>query len=488
MSDIKNLIDHIPDDMSRVVIDRMIMLGARLRPEEALHFPSYFRSEPYIRVSLQRCFFKSEVDEECHEGAIEVSLMLNHSGIGILTLSVDLAEELSFEMAQKAMSPKWLLLGDVSLSQPLVEAGLTWRQRRRGRFKWEESSRAEGVLWRTFAAADGQNGFFVSDVFKTYVDAVCGAVGQSLRHEWHVHPILSLGKPLCACSENEFTVTHRDHLTALVRRTASDGKYAPAVHDTALLNVLPTTDVALYISSATAILIDYEAESADFMRDMVHAVTPIESALSQHAQLRQIDILTNATQIRDRNLFTAQRLLTTGLTEYQRDIYANETMQLVVDAVLERRRTAQLYSRLLDRVRSLEALVTSNYSRTQNRRSLGLSIAGFCVVLLLLLPRIAEAYDAFGRMGRWPSNVVSDVNGFTGGREATILILYLLVAVSAVAALASISVRWRRPRRRRRFGHSLEGKFSLELADGRANPPTRRDQIASLADGSNQDQ
>lgn len=488
LDDVTAQIKSIPDDMSRVVIDRMVMLGARLRPEEALHFPSYFRSEPYIRMSLQRCFFERTGSSKSEVSAIEVSLMLNRSGIGILTFSVDIDEKLSFEMAQEAMSPRWTHLRELTAAQPLIDANLSWRRRWRKPGEWDEAERAEGVLWRTEVLEDNETGYSLTDVFDMYINAVCGIIGRQLRNEWHVFPVLSLGKPLCECTSENFAASHRDHLTALVRRNAPDGKYSDSVYKKALDNVLPTVGTALYISSSTAVLIDYEADSANFIRDMTVAVSPIESALSQHEQLRQIDILTSETEIHEKNLFTAQRLLTTGLFEYQRDIYVDESMQLVVDAVLEHRRTAQLYSRLLDRVRSLEALVTSSYSRTQNRRALGLSFAGFGVVLLLLLPRIAEAYDAFGRMGRWPSDTVQDLNDLTGGREATILFAYLAVAILAVVSLGLISVRWRRPRTRRAFGQSLNDRFALTLDNGREKPPRLRDRVSSETENSLQDE
>src|SRR5690606_32719200 len=62
----------------------------RVRIEQKTHFPRYFSSEPYLRLALNRVFFRDFLISG--EDAIEASLMIHRSGICMITLSTGLAE------------------------------------------------------------------------------------------------------------------------------------------------------------------------------------------------------------------------------------------------------------------------------------------------------------------------------------------------------------------------------------------------------------
>src|ERR1700739_1864969 len=64
-----------------------------------------------------------------------------------------------------------------------------------------------------------------------------------------------------------------------------------------------------------------------------------------------------------------------------------------VDGLAEKLKTPQLYSRLNDRVKVLESIVNTRFTRKQSRRSLSISFIGLTIVVLLLLPRIKELIE-----------------------------------------------------------------------------------------------
>ena len=104
----------------------------------------------------------------------------------------------------------------------------------------------------------------------------------------------------------------------------------------------------------------------------MQTVVPIESAILQYRQLEAIDHRTVNISILDRDLFAAQKQLATGLPECGRKLISDMNAYEVVDGQSEKLKTAQIYSRLNDRVKVLESVVNTRYSRKQSRRSLSI--------------------------------------------------------------------------------------------------------------------
>lgn len=104
----------------------------------------------------------------------------------------------------------------------------------------------------------------------------------------------------------------------------------------------------------------------------MRTVVSIESAILQYRQLEAIDHRTVNVSIRDRDLFAAQKQLATGLPEYGRNLISDMNAYEVVDGLSEKLKTAQIYSRLNVRVKVLESVVNTRYSRRQSRRSLSI--------------------------------------------------------------------------------------------------------------------
>lgn len=471
-TDLSEMMKSVVTDTDQQIIDQTKLLGGRLDMERQLHSAAYRFADPYLRVSLQRMFFKSRSGGSTWDGAIEVSLMLHRTGVCVVTMSVDGAETLDFTQAQRLMLPTWVEFDSAEVSKSIADYNLGRYARLRSRKQWQNAEVAESQKWITLRRDDELGAPNLTYLFEIYLAAVCRAGGVDCP-SWQSFSTLSLGPLTCGCDETNFEEVHSRSLVSLLRGTSVDVNYREDIYTSHLRNLLPIEDGTLYVSSGKAILIDHGSAEPSFMNSLRRSVVGIESALSQHGQLLQADRLTTDAVVRDRNLFDAQRVLTNGLLEYHRNVYSTDDIPVIVEALHDRMGTQKLYSRLHDRVSTMNTLVTSRYSRIQNRRSLLVSVSGLALVLILLMPRLSETLRAFVNAGGYPASAIQQVDEWTGGRGATTLVIYLSIASICVLALATVSVRWgyRRLFRRRRFGHSTKGRFEIRAVMEGDQPP-----------------
>ncbi|WP_139765658.1 hypothetical protein [Gordonia sp. i37] len=463
--------EKLSQGLAEEIINQTKMLGGRIDMERQLHTPAYTSADPYLRIALQPSYFDVTTPEGASDGAIEVSLMLHRTGICVVTLTVDSPKVLDFKQARQFVSPSWLEFESVQISQPIIDYLSGWFTRTRRRKRWRDAEEHSGTRWSSIHRDQVSYSISVTSVFETYMRAVCTAAKVSYL-SWQSFTTLSLGRPTCGCDAENFSSNHARSLVALMTKTSTSVNFREDAYPALLKNRLPIEEQALWLSPTSAILIDFNSDAPQYMQDMHRSVIATESALCQHGQLGQIDSMTTNAILRDDDLFVAQRALTSGLLEYQRDVYSEIGLRQIVDAIHQELGTHILYSRLLDRVGVMQSLVTSLYSRNQNRRSLFISASGLVLILVLLLPRLAETLRSFVQAGGYPAALIQRIDGWTGGRGATTLILYTIVIVVSVAVFVALSVRWPIRRGRGRFGYSTRGRFGIKVDLGRGNPPT----------------
>jgi hypothetical protein len=247
-------------------------------------------------------------------------------------------------------------------------------------------------------------------------------------------------------------------------RSRSQMPVTDDVRESLLKNYLINSDEELWLAPGNAIHTFWQRDNIDYIGD-IETVVPIESAILQYRQLEAIDHRTVNVSIRDRDLFAAQKQLATGLPEYGRNLMTDINAPSVVDGLASKLNTPQLYSRLNDRVKVLESVVNTRYSRKQSRRSLSISFIGLIIVVLLLLPRIKEFIDKLGQLTPTRS-LVDGINNLFGSPDRTTVAIYVLVVTATILIFVALSVqlpysrlrmrwlrlpRWRWPRRN--FGY-----------------------------------
>lgn len=436
----------------------------RVRIEQKEHYPRYFKGEPYIRLEMIPVLFSDTI---AGESTIQISLMLHKSGICILTFSTDAGKDMTSSQMSSLLSSSARLLKHAEISGAVMSAyvsppGPFTRIKRK---LVAENSNDNWVTVTEEVAADADEKLTVSTVFEAYLQALENIAGRELQSEWHCYTTLSLGSPSCGCSVEQCKDAHRADFARLAMRARSSASLTARAEDDLLENHLQSSDKELWIGPGSAIYVAWSATSPDITEDL-HQVIPLESAMLQVRQLEQIDSITSAAVVRDKNLFKAQNLLAVGLQEYQRNLLVGRDSAAIIDALVTKQGAGHLYDRLMDRVKVLESMVSTRYSRTQSRRSIAISISGFLAVLIFLLPRITESIDTFANQGEWPVAAAARLDEIAGGRGALVLWLYLIAIVAFVATFVAVSLRPRfRPVRARRFGYSTKRDIEVSLVD-----------------------
>jgi hypothetical protein len=195
-----------------------------------------------------------------------------------------------------------------------------------------------------------------------------------METEWRCSTTLFQGAPKCGCNGAEAKTRHEVEFAQMMVRCIAPMPVTDDVRQDLLRNHLVESDQELWLSVGHAIHTMWKYDRVDYTRDMA-TIEPIESAILQHRQLGAIDHRTVNVAVRDSDLFAAQQQLATGLPEYGRNLMTDINAPGVVEGLAAKLRTPQLYSRLNDRVKVLESVVNTRFTRKQSRRSLAVSIA-----------------------------------------------------------------------------------------------------------------
>jgi hypothetical protein len=444
--------------------------------EQRTYYPRYFKGEPYIRLALNRAFFKDPLMTT--DDAVEVSLMIHRSGICMLTFSTGVGSRLHPEDIAVCMRSDERRLEWAKISLPIMINYL----RRIGKIKTSaraieklDLEKSENQRWIKVsrdkdAEADGEDPLTIKTIFAAYLGALENIAKRTSIHEWYCFTTLSLGKPLC-CDGRSAKVTHADALASLMMRAKYNVTLEDSTKESLLENHLKIADRELWLSVSNAMYVDWEGRHADLIDDM-NILIPIESALLQSRQLEQVDNITTDAVVRDRKLFEAQSILAVGLQEYRRNLLTGPDDGAIVNAILDKQGSHNLYSRLLDRVKTLESVVSSRYSRMQNRRSIAIAVSGFLIVLFALLPRISETMDMFSRQGEWPAAFIRSIDDTFGGRPSATLTIYFTIVIASLAIILLLSFRWRlNYRRKGKFGKKSSRNYAIIIEE---QPPEEK--------------
>jgi len=277
-------------------------------------------------------------------------------------------------------------------------------------------------------------------VFYVYLIALQKIAGRRISTEWRCHTTLFQGKPLCGCNGAEAKERHGKDFAQLMVRARSRMPVTNEVREGLLKNYLLNSDEELWLTAGNAIHTFWQRDNIDYVSD-IETVIPIESAILQYRQLEAIDHRTVNISVRDRDLFAAQKQLATGLPEYGRNLMTDINAPSVVDGLASKLKTPELYDRLNDRVKVLESVVNTRYTRKQSRRSLAISFVGLIIVVLLLLPRIKEFMDNLAKLTPAHS-LVEAVNNFFGSPDRATVAIYILAIALTVLISGALTIRF----------------------------------------------
>lgn len=478
------------DGIRDTFMQQLVWGGMRLRLEQQLYFPRYYEQiEPYIRLEMNRAYFTDGVFE--HE-PVEISLLIHRSGICMLTMATPVADELDFKNAYKMLLSESRAFDKVLLSAPIVGKKGNFIYAPEATYR-REAEIHEGLAWYSISPPsraddevtdddDAQSGVLLSTVYSYYLDAIERAARKENRYEWRCFTTLFQGTPLCGCSPEEAKSNHCIEFGQLLIRSLHPHPVTESVRDELLKNHLVNTHAELWLSAGSAIHTYWSCDDIDYLDD-IHTIQPIEFAILQYAQLEAIDTRTINVDVKDRHLFKAQKQIATNMPEYGRNLVSDINAPRVVRALSELLNTAQVYSRVNDRVKVLESIVNTRFGRRQARRSLAISFIGFAIATILLLPRIDEFVEKMAVLTPTSGLVKSVIDAFHTQDRAIVGIYIVAVIATCVIFLAfTFRVSLRRLRRRkRRFGYFTEHDVvitrgpqlsSMDSEDGcAADPP-----------------
>lgn len=393
-----------------------------------------------------------------------------------MTFATPIAREFGVDSGYGYLQASARLLGRVELSLPFV-----------GRSSFipktivEESLSEEvhdGLDWVVLDAEHLESKPSIVTVFLTYLGAVRKLAGRNVRAdeiEWRCYTTLFQGTPRCGCNGAEAKETHAVEFAQLMVRCPAPMPVTDDAREDLLKNYLVNSEQELWIGPSCAIHTFWKRDKIDYLVDM-QMVAFLDSAMLQYRQLEAIDHRTVNVAIRDRDLFAAQKQLATGLPEYGRNLMPDMNAPEVVDGLASKLKTPQLYSRLNDRVKVLESIVNTRYSRRQSSRSLSISFIGLVIVLLLLLPRIKEFMDKLGQLTPTQSLVQWLSDSFGSSDRAVVgiyiaaigLIAFVFIAIAVRLPLSQL--RWRR----RNFGYPSDREIHVTRG-GRTQPGSIED-------------
>jgi hypothetical protein len=461
----RRMVEEASRGLTRSLNRRHVDGALRLRLQQQMYFPRYYRkSEPFIRLELNQALYS---DQRYTDEPIAISLMIHRSGVCMLTFAMPIADCIGVDEAYEYLQAGKHRLSTVKISVPILG--------NRPRFmddlyhNWGMAiSHSDGLDWvRLKTPKDGKGKITVESVFLVYLNAVECAAGRRMETEWRCSTTLFQGAPKCGCNGVEAKTRHEVEFAQMMVRCIAPMPVTDDVRQDLLRNHLVESDQELWLSVGHAIHTMWKYDRVDYMRDMA-TIEPIESAILQYRQLEAIDHRTVNVAVRDSDLFAAQQQLASGLPEYGRNLMTDINAPGVVEGLAAKLRTPQLYSRLNDRVKVLESVVNSRFTRKQSRRSLAISVIGLGIVLILLLPRIDELINKLASLSP-TSALVERLRNFVGGADQTTVAIYAVSIGLAILVLAKLSVplprprsvlTWFRrptlPRRRRNFGYSTK--------------------------------
>ncbi|MCK8642963.1 hypothetical protein [Mycobacterium colombiense] len=444
-------------NIREVFIDQLMLGAMRLRLEQQIYFPRYYAQlEPFIRLEMNRAHF---TDGEYEDEPIEVSLMIHRSGICILTFATSVNAVLHFGSASDALLASARHFDAVKLSKPIF----SYRDSRpdTGDIKVRaEKEIHEGLQWFSLIAdksATVANQLTVVDVFYFYLHVIQSLARRQIRYEWRCFSTLFLGKPACGCVGAEAKRVHGVDFGQLLIRSRSPYPVKDDFREELLENHLVTTHAELWLSAGCAIHTYWTQDNIDYLSD-IKVIEPIEFAILQYSQLEAVDTRTVNIFVRDRDLFQAQKQIATNMPEYGRNLMSDVDAPRVISRLSALLNTVQVSTRINDRVKILESIVTTRYTRRQSRRSLAIASIGLLIVVLLLLPRVDEMINKLLRLSPTSGAMTSIINHF-GTQDRATFALYWFVLAATAAIFAAFTIRVSRKsllRRRHSFGYSTE--------------------------------
>jgi hypothetical protein len=456
-----------------------LTLGAiRLRLAQQIYFPRYYlKTEPFIRLEMNRVYFTDEVyDDE----PIEISLMIHRSGVCIMTFATPIASEFDVNRGHDVMLGSARQFTRIMVSEPILSRQGAYTSGIRATFR-PESDIHEGLRWIVLDSTANQSHYLsIESVFFPYLDAIENIVGKEILGEWRCNTTLFQGTPRCGCDGAESKERHAVEFGQLMVRSRSPFPVKEEVRQELLTNHLITTHAELWLTAGNAIHTYWHRADIDYVDDL-HTVEAIEFAILQYRQLEAIDTRTVNIAVHDRDLAAAQSQLATNLPEYGRNLLTDQSAALVVDGLAEKLKTPQLYSRLNDRVKVLESIVNTRYTRKQSRRSLSISAIGLAIVVLLLLPRVMELTDRLAKLSPTGSLIQSIAQIFGSHDRAVIGIYLIMVALIALLFIIltvkrpTVGKRWHNPN----FGYDTEHDIVL------VREPATTEETLDTSDGDN---
>ncbi|MDX1875545.1 hypothetical protein SBI67_25780 [Mycolicibacterium sp. 120266] len=458
-------IGEVVEGYANMLLNDHLLGAIRLRLEQQFYLPGYFEpAQPFIRIEMNRAYYwdRSHDDEP-----IEVSLMAHRSGICMLTFAMPVAKEFGVLEANDYLLAGSRPLDGIEISLPIFgkperpvslnEYGLHMWQQTHSDMDWIVAK----VPRQSVAKMSPET------VFNAYLTAIQETAGRKIFSEWRCNSTLFLGPPTCKCHSEEVKGLHADELSQLMVRARGGMPLQDDVAEDLLKNHLLNSNEELWLSAGHAIHTSWDSSKIDYIKDL-YMIEPIESAIVQHRQLQAIDNRTIHTRVQDKFLFAAQEQLATGLPEYGRNLLVDINAPVIVEALAEKLRTPALYSRLNDRVKVLESVVNTRFTRKQSRRSLAISVIGVSIVVVLLLPRIDEFLRKAHNLSPLDSLGSAVLELFGTADRATVAI-YAIVVIVTVLFFIATTVRIPRSRLRRRkqeFGFATRGQLTLNRSLG----------------------
>lgn len=423
--------------------------------ERDRYAPRYFDKIPYIRVEMRQVPYTSFL---VGQDVIEVSLLLHTSGVCILTLASAVSTALDLKAMRNCMVSDLNRIDTVNIAAPIYNHYCSANGVQRSK---SNDLMREGVGWIALSTSDTAQLTFHS-VFEIYRDAIRSVFGSGGRNDWSSYTMLSIGAPVCACEGKAAKDRHRHDLALTALRATSAVPLNADTVSELLANKLKVSDRELWVSAGSAIYANWAANEPDYREDLMQLI-PIESAVRQIRQLQQVDRETSTATVRDKKLFASQGMLAVGLQEYRRNLLNGPDDENIINAILSSNSADTLYERLLDRVKILESIVSTRYSRMQTRRSIAITSSGFLVVVMFLMPRISESIRTFERQSKWSKDLVSLASDTLGGRGPLVLFIYFGALALTAFLLVAFSIRWRRSgHRHRQYGLKLPHNKSVD--------------------------
>jgi hypothetical protein len=395
----RQMLSESVDKIGNVIEDHHLLGAVRLRLEQQMYFPRYYlRSEPFIRLEMNKAYY---TDTSHEEEPLHISLMIHRSGICIMTFATPIARQFGLDEGYRYLQARMRILDQLHVSLPIIGRHDLLPRSLRFRSRTDEEIR-DGHKWTILNnnVDDAESPkLSILIAFYIYLRAVQKIAGRKISTEWRCNTTLFQGTPRCGCTGAEAKERHASQFAQLLVRARSRMPLTDEAREDLLRNYLMNSDQELWLTPGCAIHTFWERENIDYISD-IETVIPIESAILQYRQLEAIDHRTIHVSIRDRDLFAAQKQLATGLPEYGRNLMTDINAPLVVEGLASRLRTSELYDRLNDRVKVLESVVNTRYTRKQSRRSLAIPFIGLIIAVLLLPPRIKELMDSLAKLTR----------------------------------------------------------------------------------------